>query len=435
MGVFKRWRERGQRAKSYAQAERHIASGDLAAALAELLPLLDADAGDQVVALKVVEAYAELGEADSASERLADLIQADPRQVALINNASFDDIRATDAFAAVYESAVAVITAALEDNPDDAQARFLLAEHHEALGNTLVAHGEYALLRRDDDVSVRSRANYMDARLSATEGVVDNAATCLREAISENPSLAVAAQTDPAFDDLLASGAVGDMRELAAAAEEKTLRRQMAETPDNPVPRRRLVTWLGANDRRDEALALATEALEDFPTDAELLEAHADCLFDLARYGEALGSYQEALRLHPGRTWPVYRAGAVYERQELPDAARSAYWDALDATRDDAGVALLIARGMARLDDVSGMYEALGRTVQLAITLREPSPEDVYAAVNSLEEFTAYRAQPEFRAIHDELQRECAAPAGEDDDEDWDGDADADADDFEALDL
>ncbi len=431
MGIIRRWRERGQRARSYAQAERHIASGDLAAALAELLPLLDADPGDGVVAIKVIEAYAELGEADRASERLADLIEADPKQVALINNASFDDIRATDAFAAVYESAVAVVTSALDDNPDDTQARFLLAEHHEALGNTLVAHGEYALLRRDEEVSVRSRANYLDARLHATEGAIDSAAERLREAISDSPSLATASQTDPAFDELLASEAMGNVGELAAAAEEQTLRRQMAETPDNPVPRRRLVAWLGANGRRDEALSLAAEALEDFPADAELLEAHADCLFDMARYGEALESYQEALRLHPGRTWPVYRAGAVYERQELPDAARSAYWDALDATRDDAGMALLVARGMARLDDDAGMYEALRRTVQLSITLREPSPDDVYAALNSVEEFARYRGQADFRAIHDELQRESTV--ADDEDEDWDGDADAD--DFEALDL
>ena len=424
MGLFRRWRERGQRAKSYAQAERHIASGDLDAALAELLPLLGDNPGDHVVALKVIESYAEMGEAENASDRLADLIEADPRQVALINNASFDDIRATDAFAAVYEAAVAAVTSALDDNPDDAQARFLLAEHHEALGNTLVAHGEYALLRRDEDVDVRSRANYLDARLSATEGDLSGAATHLREAITEKPSLALASQSDPAFDELHASDAMGDMQELAAAAEEQTLRRQMEETPDNPVPRRQLVAWLGQNDRRDEALALATDALEEFPGDAELLEAHADCLFELARYGEALESYQEALRLHPGRTWPVYRAGVVYERQELPDAARSAYWDALDATRDDARVALLIARGMARLDDEAGMYEALRRTAQLSITMREPSPNDVYAAVISIEEFTPYRAQPEFRAIHDELQREFTVSVSED--EDWDGDTEAD---------
>ncbi|MAF09096.1 hypothetical protein CMK11_01495 [Candidatus Poribacteria bacterium] len=411
MSIIQRWRDRGRRARTIAQAERLIQQGQYEAAARELLPLVDADPADAIVARKAIEAYAELGRADDVASRLAALIEADPQQVTLVNNASFDDIRSTDAFRAVYEAAVRAIAEQLAGAPEDAAARLLLAEYYEVLGRAEAAHAEYAVLAQDDDAQTRARAAYLAARLHLTDGDVDEAAARLRDAVAEAPELLAACRADEAFEPLFDSGVMEEMEASALAAQEEALRAQVTDAPENPLPRRRLVALLRARDRDEEALALTHVALEDFPTDAELLEAQADCLFDMERYDEALTSYQEALRLHQGRAWPVYRAGAIYERQGLPDAARSAYWDALDTTRDDAAVALLISRGMARIEDRAGLFEALRRAAQLSATLREPSPEELLAAIAASDEFGPHRHDPEFTALVTDLEAEMSVNA------------------------
>jgi tetratricopeptide (TPR) repeat protein len=406
MKILQNWRDRGRRARAIALADRLTEDGQFAPALEHLEPLLAADPADTVVGRKVVEAYAELGRADELAAALAALVGVDPQQVTLINNASFDDFRAGDAFRQVYETAIQVIAVELDDAPDDAAARFLLAEYHEALGHTTAARGEYALLRRDDDPRTVGRAAYMDARLHALDGATDRATELLRDAVAAAPDMLVAAQADTALVPLLAGSVLAELQEGAAAAEENALRELVAASGENPVPRRQLVELLRAGERYDEALEVTNAALEDFPTDAGLLEAQADCLFDLGQHDEALTSYQEALRLHQGRPWPVYRAGVLYERKERKDAARSAYWDALDSIHDDAGLALMVARGMARVEDEAGMYAALRRTAQISLTLREPSPEDVLKAISAADEFGAWLEEADFVAVLDELAAE-----------------------------
>lgn len=413
MRILQNWRDRGRRARAISTAERLAQQGDYDPALEHLLPLLAADPADIVVGRKVVEAYAELGRTQEVASSLAALIDADPQQVTLINNASFDDFRAGDAFRVVYEAAVQVIAAELADAPDDAAARFLLAEYHEALGHTTAAHAEYALLRRDDDLRTAGRAAYMDARLHATEGAAERATVLLRQAVAAAPELLASSQTDPAFDAILSSDVVEELRAAAASAEEDGLRARVVADPSNALPRRQLIALLRAAGRDEEALEFTNAALDDFPTDAELLEAQADCLFDLGRHVDALASYQEALRLHQGRPWPVYRTGVLYERQERPDAARSAYWDSLDSIRDDAGLALLVSRGMARIGDDAGVYAALSRAVQLSLTLREFSPADVLAAIAGATEFAPYRNQGEFASRLAELAAESSMDDGE----------------------
>ena len=65
------------------------------------------------------------------------------------------------------------------------------------------------------------------------------------------------------------------------------------------------------------------------------------------------------LRLRPDHTGALLGTGAAYERLDRTDAAREAYWDALDSARGDPFASVAAARGFARIREAHGAAEAL----------------------------------------------------------------------------
>ncbi len=57
MSILQRWRDRGRRARTISHAESLIQRGDYEAGARALLPLVDADPADAIVARKVIEAW------------------------------------------------------------------------------------------------------------------------------------------------------------------------------------------------------------------------------------------------------------------------------------------------------------------------------------------------------------------------------------------
>lgn len=112
---------------------------------------------------------------------------------------------------------------------------------------------------------------------------------------------------------------------------EETLRGILAQTPGNPIALNNLGYFLAERgEKLDEALTLIQKALEIDPNNPSYLDSLAWAYFKLGKLPEAEKYLKDALRYDATSTTIHEHLGDVYQKQNKPELARSAWEKALD---------------------------------------------------------------------------------------------------------
>jgi tetratricopeptide (TPR) repeat protein len=113
-------------------------------------------------------------------------------------------------------------------------------------------------------------------------------------------------------------------------AAEETLRALLKQTPRNPIALNNLgYFFLERNEKFEEALDLIQQALKIDPTNPSYLDSLGWAYFKLGKYKEAEKYLKDAARLVSSATI-LEHLGDVYQKQNKPDQAKSAWQKALN---------------------------------------------------------------------------------------------------------
>lgn len=150
--------------------------------------------------------------------------------------------------------------------------------------------------------------------------------------------------------------------------------RAIATNLSDPAPRNAFLKYLTANQRFEEADAVATAALVKWPNDPDLLVNHGILAAYFGRSAEAVTNWEKALAVDPTQTYAhVYLAGQLDQEQKF-DAAIPHYTIFLEkvaksGTRPAPGVVLPVLMRLADCnlranhpDRALKLYD-LGRTI------------------------------------------------------------------------
>jgi tetratricopeptide (TPR) repeat protein len=415
MNFVKRWSEGSKRARRLVRADRLRETGDLRGALAEYEAALRDEPNNARVVREVAELRALTGQPEAAVEALCALLEINLEEMAFIGNTAFDAIRPQPGFLPVFDTVVMRLRAHLDAHPDDLTARFSLAEAFEMRGDPNGAFAVYDDLIENNDTSVRARALYAKARLALATGRNALAATHLQAAFDANPNLLSVYETDVAFGETRGESDFRDAYAFGVERRFESLRVAIENDPQNPVPCRQLLDLLTAQGRLDEAVALALQASERMPDELAFPEHIANAHFAAGRYDQAFDTYQDILRRNPHHLWALYRSGVVYERRHQRAAALESYVDALSELRNEPDVALLLARGFARLNDADSALEALEQAVELSSQSEIVTPDLLLEAIETCDDWGTLSTTDDFLSVVALLRERLADNAPVDD--------------------
>lgn len=404
MKFLRRWSEKSKRARQLLHADQLRETGNWTAALAEYETLLQEEPENLRLLREVAELRALTGRSEAAVEALCSLLERNLEEMPFLGNTAFDAIRAQPIFRPVFETVLSRLQTHLDAHPEDVTARFSLAETFEMAGDSQRAFAVYDVLAENPDGSIRGRALYAKARLAVTTGELTTAATALRAAFEANPHLLSTYDTDPAFDASREEPPLQDARAFGVERRLESLRTALERDPQNVALYRQLLDLLTAQRQLDEVVALAAHAAEHMPQEVLFLEYLANAHFAAERFDEAFEVYQDILRRNPRHLWALYRSGVLYERRGQPTAARESYHDALAELRDEPDVALLLARGFARLHDAASALRALQQAEELSYSSDRVPPEALLRGIEATPEWGTLSEREEFRALVSRLR-------------------------------
>ena len=350
MSFWRRWRERGERARRLRRAEDLTLEGDLRGALAELDAAVRAFPEDVGAIRKAAETAAELGDAQGTAERLRRLIELDAREAAAVANALYDDLRSESAFQELHRFGA--------DRLRGAELFLPAGVLYEAAGMRGEALACYEQAHSGGDF----QGGYAAARLLALDGDADGSVEwVVKAAEAERFAGAVLEgfEGDSAFESVRETESGRAAQERLTEGRIASLRRAAESDEASLGGSIRLVAELAKRGRLEAAAEAAASASGRFPNNLELLELHAGALLQMRDFEGALERYGEVLRLRVDHAGALLGTGLAYEGLGRLDSAREAYWDALGACRGDVSAAWGCAVGFARAGDGSGAAEAL----------------------------------------------------------------------------
>ena len=403
MGLLTRWRERGDRARRIACADALLLDGDTPAAIDELERVVADHPEDHGTVRRLVELHAEAGHVADVVSHMTTLLDWDLRTFDVLRTAIFDTVRDKPELANLYRSAVDRLRVRVEDDPDDTESRFRLAEAYEALNDATAADAVYGDLSEREDPAVQTRSLYAQARLAAASGDAAVAARCLNRLMTLAPEQIEAFEADAEFDAIRATEEIADVKRLAFTHRVDELRRHIEQDSGNAHPRRQLIQLYTAHGDPDAAVVTAREGVDRFPNDTGMSELLADALFESGDHDAAMDAYLDLLRIEPRHAWALYRTGLIHERRDELPAAVGAYRDALGSVHEDTGLALRLASAFARVNDVGSSLTALEAAVQLSTHLGGVSPSRLLTRIEDDPDLDAIRDDPAYRAVVDEL--------------------------------
>lgn len=404
MNFLRRWSEKNKRARRLLHADRLREEGDLTAALAEYEAILREEPENLHLLREVAELRALTGRSEAAVEALCDLLERDFEEMPFLGITAFDAIRSQPIFRPVFETVLSRLQAHLADHPEDVTARFSLAEAFEMAGDSQRAFAVYDVLAENSDSSIRGRALYAKARLAITTGELAHAANALRAAFEANSTLLSVYDADPAFEANREEPLLRNARAFGVERHLESLRTALERDPQNVALYRQLLDLLTAQERFDEVVDLAVQAAERIPEEVLFLEYLANAYFAAERFDEAFEVYQDILRRNPCHLWALYCSGVLYERRGQRTAARESYQDALAELRNEPDVALLLARGFARLHDVDSALRALQQAEELSSSSDRVPPEALLERIESAPDWGTLSEHEEFRALVSRLR-------------------------------
>ncbi len=404
MGLLARWQARGRRARRLAHVEALLLDGDQPGAISELEVVVEENPDDRQTVRRLVELHAEAGNVPMVVSHMTALLDWDVRTFDLLRTATFDSIRDDSQFLTLYRTAVDRLLTDVEEDPAESSSRFRLAEAHEALEDTEAAHAVYEELSTHEDPDVQTRGLYSRARLAAVSGDAGVAGECLVQLMAIAPEHLDAFEADAAFDAVRDSTEIAEARRHACELRAQSLWRALQEDPANAHPYRQLVELYTAHQELELAVDTAQQAIEHFPTDIGLIELLANVRFDAGDRDGAMDAYQDVLRMDVRHAWALYRTGVIYSEREERAAASSAYREALEAVREDAGLAFLLARGFARIGDTASALDALGTSAHLSAQFGTEPPDRLLRRIDEEPDLGDLRGLEAYGQIIEELR-------------------------------
>ncbi len=220
---------------------------------------------------------------------------------------------------------------ALQIDPKDAQARALLGETSEALGDFEEAVNNYRYALALDENQVKARARL--GRMMVFGGVPDQALETIAPGLEKNPQSA----------DLLAVRAAVHLQQGEVDAARKDAEAALAAQPNQSDATALLATLLWREDKRDEALAMLDKTIKASPDDIVLRQIYAQLLLTAERPGPAEAQLKEIIRLEPEVQGHRYRLAQLQAAQKNTDAAVATLRDAVKAKPEDVEAKLALA--------------------------------------------------------------------------------------------
>ncbi len=220
---------------------------------------------------------------------------------------------------------------ALQIDPKNAEARTLLGETAEALGDFEEAVNNYRYALALDENQVKARARL--GRMMVFGGVPDQALEIIEPGLVKDPNSA----------DLLAVRAAVHLQKGESDAARKDAEAALAAQPNHSDATAVLATLLWREDRRDETLAMLDKTIKASPDDLVLRQIYAQLLLTAEKSDLAEVQLKEIVRLEPGIPGHRYRLAQLQASRQKTDEAIATLRDAVEAKPEDVDAKIALA--------------------------------------------------------------------------------------------